>query len=256
MKIFTVTKKAFIFYSVLLITCLTVCLSIGNKTKAVFSETQARLLPIYCVDRGDEKVCAITFDAAWDDSDTDKLIEILDKYNAKATFFIVGDWAEKYPQSVKKFFESGHQIGNHSDTHPHIDGLSEQKILQEIKACDDKIETITGVRPTIFRGPYGEYNNTVITAAQNAGHKVIQWNIDSLDWKKLSSEQIEDRVRKRISPGSIMLFHNGVENTPDALIKILDHLTKEGYKFVTVSELIYEDHYTIDHAGKQIKNGA
>ncbi len=115
----------------------------------------------------------------WDDLDTDKLIEILNKYNVKATFFMVGSWVEKYPESVKKFADNGHEIVNHSDTHPHINQLSEEKIKEEITKCDDKIEAITGKRPNLFRGPYGEYNNTVIKAADAVGHKVIQWDVDT-----------------------------------------------------------------------------
>lgn len=253
MKIFLISKNALLVYSVLIIFAIAIMVASSGGSIGVFNQAQDRLLPIYSVDRGEEKICSLTFDAAWDDADTDKLIEILDKYNVKATFFIVGSWVEKYPQSVKKFYDKGHEIANHSDTHPHINNLSEQMITEEIKKCDDKIQALTGVRPNLFRGPYGEYNNTVIKAAESVGHKVIQWNIDSLDWQELSAEEITTRVLKRMSPGSIMLFHNGAKNTPAALPVILDKLTADGYKIVPASELIYHDSYTIDHMGRQIK---
>lgn len=257
MKIFVVNKKSFILYCVLLVCALAV-LAIGNSgIVSVMNVGEGeRLLPIYNVEKGDEKVCSITFDAAWDDLDTDKLIEILNQYQVKATFFMVGSWVEKYPESVKKFADNGHEIMNHSDTHPHINQLSEEKIVEEITKCADKIEAATGKRPNLFRGPYGEYNNTVLQAASTAGHQTIQWDVDSLDWKDLAVDDIVARVTKRVKPGSIVLFHNGAKNTPEALPKILEKLIADGYRIVPVGELIYQDNFTIDHRGKQIPQGS
>jgi len=224
-----------------------------QSTVDVFNNEETnRLLPIYNVDRGEEKVCTLTFDAAWDDADTDQLIEILDSYGVKATFFMVGSWVEKYPESVKKFADHGHEIMNHSDTHPHINQLSEEKIKEEITACADKIEATTGKRSTLFRGPYGEYNNTVIRAAEALGHKTLQWDVDSLDWKDLDTQDIVTRVLKRVKPGSIMLFHNGAKNTPAALPQIIEKLQQDGYKFVTATELLLPEPTTINHQGTQV----
>ena len=254
MKIFLVSKRGLIVYTSLFIMALCMIFIGSEETAEVVTSPTEKRLPIYSVEKGEEKICALTFDAAWDDADTDRLIKILDEYDAKATFFVVGTWAEKYSASVKKFADAGHEIGNHSDTHPHINNLSEEKISEEIKDCDDKIEAITGTRPSLFRGPYGEYNNTLIEVAEKAGHKVIQWDVDSLDWKELSKDEIAERVLSRVKPGSIMLFHNGVKNTPDALEIILKKLSDDGYKAVCVSDLIYKDGYSIDHTGKQVKN--
>ncbi len=255
MKIFLVSKKWALVYALLFMGAIgLLCLGTGDSV-SVFSETEGtkRLLPIYCVDRGEEKVCSLTFDAAWDDGDTDKLIEILDKYNVKATFFMVGTWVEKYPASVKKFADHGHEIMNHSDTHPHINQLSDEKVKEEIQSCADKIETLTGKRPTLFRGPYGEYNNTVIRAAEELGHRVLQWDVDSLDWKDLSAEEITTRVLKRVKPGSVMLFHNGAKHTPEALPMVIEKLQAEGYKFVPATELLLPEPTEIDHQGRQKK---
>ena len=178
-RIFIVSKKNFILYCTLLF-CIADVLIIGNRgAVSVMNDETERLLPIYNVDRGEEKICALTFDAAWDDLDTDKLIEILNQYQVKATFFMVGSWVEKYPQSVKKFADNGHEIMNHSDTHPHINQLSEEKIKEEINNCADKIEAATGKRSDLFRGPYGEYNDAVIRAAQSAGHFTVQWDVET-----------------------------------------------------------------------------
>lgn len=254
MKIFLLKRRT--LAAVLALVCvLAGCYAILHPgTLDVDSNTADRLLPIYCVDRGDTKVCSLTFDAAWDDADTDILIETLGKYNVRATFFMVGSWVEKYPESVKKFAQAGHEIANHSNSHPHINQLSDAKIREEITLCDEKIEQVTGVRPTLFRGPYGEYNNAVVAASEELGHKVIQWDVDSLDWKDLAVDDIVARVTKRVKPGSIMLFHNGAKNTPAALPKILEKLTADGYQFVPVSEMIYPDNYTIDNAGCQKPN--
>ena len=178
-RILIVSKKNFILYCTLLF-CIAAVLIIGNSgAVSVMNDETERLLPIYNVDRGEEKICALTFDAAWDDLDTDKLIEILNQYQVKATFFMVGSWVEKYPQSVKKFADNGHEIMNHSDTHPHINQLSEEKIKEEINKCADKIEAATGKRSDLFRGPYGEYNDAVIRAAQSAGHFTVQWDVET-----------------------------------------------------------------------------
>lgn len=253
MKIFIVNKKTFFLYCILIL-CVAAVLVIGNSgVISVMNEGgEERLLPIYNVDKGEDKVCSITFDAAWDDLDTDKLIEILNKYQVKATFFMVGSWVEKYPESVKKFASNGHEIMNHSDSHPHINQLSEEKVKEEITKCADKIEAATGKRPDLFRGPYGEYNNTVLRAAEAVGNKTIQWDVDSLDWKDLAADDIVARVTKRVKPGSIILFHNGAKNTPEALPEILEKLIADGYRFVPVGELIHRENYTIDHRGRQI----
>ena len=254
MKVFVLNKKRAVSYVALIFCAVAILVAGSLQDTDVYSDGGDKLLPIYCVERGNDKVCSLTFDAAWDDNDTDILINILKKYDVPATFFMVGSWVEKYPESVKKFHNAGHEIMNHSDTHPHIDGLSDAKISEEIKKCSDKIENLTGTRPLLFRGPYGEYNNTVIKEAQKQNMLVLQWNIDSLDWKNLSPDEIVARVTNRIAPGSIMLFHNGAKNTPEALPMVIEKLKADGYKFVKASELIFTENYTIDHTGKQILN--
>ena len=213
-----------------------------------------RKLPIYSVDTNEKKI-AITFDAAWSAEDTDELIEILKNHNAKATVFAVGDWVEKNPEAVKKFHKSGHEMANHSDTHAAFSKISREEIKQEIVDCNKKIEKITGVAPKLVRAPSGDYDNKSIEVTESLGIKMIQWDCDSLDWKLLSVDEMYSRVTSKVQNGSIILFHNGVENTPVALDKILTKLEKDGYEFVTVSELIYWENYEIDNTGRQIKNG-
>lgn len=219
--------------------------------------TQQRLLPIYSVGREDtDKTISISFDAAWGNEDTGELIEILGKYNIKATFFVVGDWVEKYPESVRQLHDAGHEIMNHSDTHPHMSKLSREQMSAEIESCNDKIEAITGVRPTLFRAPYGEYCNELIEVLGSLSMYCIQWDVDSLDWKDLSAGEISGRVCSKVCPGSIVLFHNAALNTPEALPTIIENLLAQGYTFVPISQNIYTDGYSIDHEGRQWLNAA
>ena len=212
-----------------------------------------KVLPVYSVET-DKKEIAITFDAAWGAEDTDELIDILNKYNAKAAFFCVGNWLDKNKEAAKKLSNNGHIIANHSNSHKHLDTLSQQAFLQDVKLCNDKIYEITNKQPVYYRGPYGEYNNQCVNDIRSIGMEYIQWDCDSIDWKKgISVEQIINNTMKNLGPGSILLFHNGLENTPTALNIILNDLQKQGYKFVSLDELILRDDYYIDNNGKQHK---
>ena len=164
----------------------------------------------------------------------------------------MGDFAEKYPEAVKKMADAGHEIGNHSDTHPHVNTLSLEKNVEEIQECSKKIESITGKKTTLYRGPYGEYNDTVIQAAKSQGHTAIQWNIDTLDYSGLTGEQMWNRIKEKLAPGSIILSHNGTKHTADSLDMLLHQIIEEnGYQVVTVSNLLYKENYIIDSNGTQ-----
>ena len=160
---------------------------------------------MYSVQR-DDKCVSLTFDAAWGNEDTQTLIDILDRYGIKATFFVVGFWADRYPESVRALYEAGHEVMTHSDDHAHFNQLSRQQIIDNLNAGCAKIEAITGSRPTLFRAPYGEYNNTVIETAEELGLTTIQWDVDSLDWKDLSAAEITRRVTGSVRDGSIVLL--------------------------------------------------
>ena len=222
---------------------------------AVGAYAAKRQLPIYCVQR-DQKVLSISFDAAWGNEDTQQLIDILAKYNVKATFFVVGEWVDKYPESVKALHDAGHEVMNHSNDHAHMTQLSQDQIIADVNACNDKIEAVTGVRPTLIRPPYGEYDDKVITAIRSMGMEPIQWDVDSLDWKDLSAGEITKRVVSKVQPGSIVLFHNAALHTPEALPGIIEALLQEGYSFVPISQILlpgaYNTDYTIDHTGRQL----
>ncbi len=217
---------------------------------AVTASVSTRQLPIYCVDR-DQKVVSISFDAAWGNEDTQELIDILDQYHVKATFFVVGDWVEKYPESVKALHDAGHEVMNHSNTHAHYNSLTAEEIIADVEACNDKIEAVTGVRPTLIRCPYGEYDDHVISAIRSIGMEPIQWDVDSLDWKEISAAEITERVTSKITSGSIVLFHNAALHTPEALPGILEHMIGQGYEVVPISQILLDCDYYMDHTGKQ-----
>lgn len=214
------------------------------------SATTEKLLPIYSVETTDKKI-ALTMNCAWNADDIDNILDTLSKYKVHITFFMVGDWVNKYPDAVKKIAEAGHEIGNHSDTHPHVNNLSFEKNVDQIKMCADKIEKIIGKRSVLYRGPYGEYNNTVIKAAKEQNHTTIQWSLDTLDYTGLTGEQMWERLNNKLQPGSIILMHNGTKHTADSLDKLIYQIQEKGYSLVTVSELMYQENYTIDANGMQ-----
>ena len=208
-----------------------------------------RSLPVYSVER-DGKYAALTFDAAWGNEDTQQLIDILTHYGLRATFFVVGGWVDKYPESVRALADAGMEVMNHSNTHAHFASLSAAEVVEDVNACSDKVESVTGVRPTLFRCPYGEYDDEAIDAIRGMGVTPIQWDVDSLDWKGLDAAQIERRVVNGVKPGSIVLFHNAAEHTPEALPGIIESLLADGYTLVPVSELLLTGEYDIDHTGR------
>lgn len=222
-----------------------------NNPAIVGAAATARELPIYSVQR-DNKCASLSFDAAWGNEDTELLIEILGKYNVKATFFVVGQWVDKFPESVKALHDAGHEVMSHSDDHAHFAKLSSEEIVANLNACNDKIEAVTGVRPTLFRAPYGEYDDHVILTVKSMGMETIQWDVDSLDWKDISAEEIFDRIKTRVQPGSIMLFHNAAINTPAALPSIIEYLISEGYELIPISDILLQGEYELDHEGRQI----
>ncbi|WBW99375.1 polysaccharide deacetylase family sporulation protein PdaB [Oceanirhabdus sp. W0125-5] len=224
-----------------------------NKSFINVLNLNNKKLPIYNVETNGEKVIAITFDASWGADNTIKILDVLDEYDVKGTFFLVGRWVDEYNAEVEEIHKRGHEIGNHSNSHPNMTSLSKDAIIREIITTDNKIRQITGEGTKIFRFPEGAYNDKVIEIVEESGHYCIQWDVDSIDWKEQGAEKEYERVISKTKGGSIILFHNNAKYTPENLPRILKQLKNDGFSFVTVSELIYKEDYIIDHAGKQIK---
>lgn len=253
MKIYLFNKAR--VFRILVIVCLVFISAIYvqiDRFDIVGVFSNKRLLPIYCVDTNDKKI-AISFDAAWGADKTDDILDILDEYDVKTTFFLVGFWVDRYPDMVKEINKRGHEIGNHSTNHPYMTKLSEQQIINELKKTEEKIKALTGLKTNLFRPPFGDYNDKVINTCNQMGYYVIQWDVDSLDWMELGVQQVVDRVTKNVRNGSIVLFHNNAKYVAEYLPLVLEKLKAEGYEIVPISELIYKDNFYIDHTGKQIK---
>ena len=219
----------------------------------VFYGYAVRSLPIYYVSTEEKKI-AISFDCAWGVDYTDTLLSVMEEENVKCTFFTVEFWTVKHPDYVKKISDAGHEIGTHSATHPYMSKLSRDAIIKELNSSVSAIESITQKKVEVFRPPYGDYNDLLIDTAKELGLFTIQWDVDSLDWKNLTANEITERVVKRVKNGSIVLFHNQGLHTAEALPTIINTLKSAGYEFVTIGELIYRDGYIMAADGAQVKN--
>lgn len=229
-------------------------LTAGSSIR-VSNSVNGRELPIYCVETKEPKI-ALTFDAAWGNEDTQKILEILKKHDVHVTFFMTGGWVENYPDDVKAILAAGHDLGNHSENHKNMSQLSDAEKKEELMKVHDKVRTLTGYEMFLFRPPYGDYDNAVVNVAKDCGYYTIQWDVDSLDWKDYGVDSIIKTVteHKHLGNGSIILCHNGAKYTTQALDTLITKLKEKGYTFVPVSELIYRDGYHMNVEGRQIKN--
>lgn len=226
-------------------------------TKAMIVSNTVDNKPIFKVNT-DKKEVAITFDINWAENDyLYDILDILNKYNVKATFFIMGKWVN-YPEGNKekliKINDMGHEVGNHSYVHPSFSKIDESRMLEELTKTDTIIYETIGVKPTLFRFPSGDYNDKALKFVLEKGYKCIQWDCDSVDWKQSGEEVEYERIMKKVTSGSIMLFHNNAKYTPSNLEKIILKLKEDGYEFVTVGQLIDFTDYYIDENGEQHKN--
>lgn len=241
----------------LLLLIFTVVISFVTTGKAKYSFTEVyNNKPIYRVNT-EEKKLALTFDINWaEKEELFNILEVLDKYNVKATFFIMGGWvnySEENRDKLIKIKEGGHEIGNHSYKHPMFSKVSEERMKEEIDKTNKIIEETVGEKVKLFRFPSGDYNEKSSEFIAKQGMISIQWDVDSVDWKQTSAEEEYNRVMKKVSPGSILLFHNNAKYTPGNLDRIIKELQEDGYNFVTVGEMIYYNDYYIDDKGEQIK---
>jgi len=188
-----------------------------------------------------EKLVALTFDAGSDAGHTQAILEILRDEGVKATFFLTGAWLDQYPELALEVVRRGHELGNHTQTHPHMTGLSDEKVAWELEVTEEKAVRILGrtLKP-YFRPPFGEYDRRVASVAAGVGYPyVIMWTVDSLDWKMITPEELTERVVTGARPGGIILMHVGSQTrTPEALPVLIRQLREDGFRLVCLGDLL------------------
>ncbi|NFQ69044.1 polysaccharide deacetylase family sporulation protein PdaB [Clostridium sporogenes] len=245
-------KKRMVFSLLLLVLAISMSFFINGRGQNASLNIRKKV-PIYRVDTKENKI-SLTFDVSRGDEYIEKILDILDENDVKATFFLVGDWIEQNPKKVKEIHSKGHEIGNHSHSHPNMSIISKEKIVKDININDANIRRITGEGTKLFRFPGGYYNDEAVDIVNKMGLCSIQWDVDSIDWKEQGADLEYERIIKKTKPGSILLFHNTAKYTPDNLPRIIKELKENGFQFVKVGDLIYKENYYIDSAGVQKKN--
>lgn len=225
----------------------------GTGSAEVFLKT-TRKIPVYSVET-EEKTVALTFDAAYGADKTSAIMDVLEREGVPATFFLVGFWVKNFPDKTAEIARRGFEIGTHSNVHGHMNSMTSEAISSDLDQSVERIRQASGVTPRLFRAPYGEYNDRLISIAEEKGLTCVQWSVDSLDWKNESANAMITRVKSKVHSGAIVLMHNNSDYVVDALPAIIAYLKSENYVFKTVGDLVYEDNYYIDNSGRQhLKN--
>lgn len=238
MKLFFVARRQISLFMVFLLAVIVTGVGIyGYQGSQDAEVTVSDNLGIY---RGNttHKAMALTFNVDWGEAEIPKILKILEETNVKATFYLTGRWSDKFPELVKQISSEGHEIGNHSYSHPHVDNLSISKNIAQIKKAEDSILKNTGQKPRLYAPPYGEKKEHVLKAAYQAGYITVYWTIDTIDWKKERTPPlISNTVLQKAQNGAIVLMHP-VPNTVIALPEIITGLKAKEYELKTVSEII------------------
>lgn len=249
--------KSFVFTGIIVLTLMVmVVFGVKYVPKVVTVTTSANgvELPIYSVHMKDKKV-ALSFEVGEDNKGTEEILDVLKQYGYKATFFIHGSWFDKYQDTAKRIIQEGHDLGNHSENHKHMSELEKEQVKYEIIELHESVKEKLGFEMKLFRVPYGDFDNTVIRMAKEAGYYPILWNIDSRDWKDYGTNSIVDSVLQNdnFTSGSIVRFHTDSKFTVEALSFVIDGIIEEGYDIVAVSKLIHNSDYYVDASGRQME---
>ena len=221
----------------------------------VTSSVNGKLLPISSVET-DKKEVALSFEAVYGNGDITSILKTLKKHNIQATFFLSGGWVENYPDDVKTILSAGHDLGSIGESHKHMPQLTAEECLEEIEQAHTKVQELTGYEMFLFRPPYGDYDNRVISSAAKCGYYSVCWDVDSLDWKDYGVDAILNNVLKSgdLKNGSIIRCHNGAKYTAQALERLITGLEEQGYEIVPVSRLIYRERDQLNGEGRQVKD--
>jgi peptidoglycan/xylan/chitin deacetylase (PgdA/CDA1 family) len=252
MHIFVVKKATIIRAAVFLLLVIGAIVyaqaAIGEAAPA---SAQAEAMPV-CRIQTDEMIVAVTFDTVFGDEDyTRQILDVLKSESVRATFFVMGLWANENSAALDAILRGGHEIASHSMNHERYPDMTQSEILSDAKAAADVIFSKTGYDTRLIRMPYGAFDTPSILALESEGFLPVKWSVDSKDWKGYSAEQIADSVMADVQNGDIIMFQNNMAQTPAALIEIILALRERGYKIVTVSDLLFDSDYIIDAKGVQ-----
>ena len=214
---------------------------IATSSTIAYGEEPLKFGRIYCRCASEQKRIALTFDDGPHPRFTHEILSILSEYGVKATFFMIGINAERYPKALEEVVQSGCEIGNHTYSHANLKGMSQGDAEREILQCEKILTEYIGSRPTLFRPPEGMYPEYLQGLMETLQYDIILWSVDTMDWAMNPSENIEKTVMKQARGGEIILMHDyvsGGNTTITALRRMIPRLLTEGYEFVTVSELI------------------
>ena len=245
------TKKQILrITGVVLVCIIAILLIVFAVVGSVTASADTARKPIYSVERGDNKV-ALTFSCAWDAGDIDALLEKLAGADARATFFVTGEFCDEHPDAVRKMSAGGHSVQNLTDKNIHIKGMNINDLIADIKSCSQKIKTLTGKEPTVLRAPFGDFDDKTLTTVEGMGLKPVQWSVDSKDLDDPDPDSVKKRVLDSTESGSILLFHNDCPVTTEAVGAIVTGLKQKGFEAVRIDELLFADNYIISDKGVQ-----
>ena len=223
----------------IILVCVASCTGFLCRESRVFATGNSSI--VFWKSREPTKKIALTFDDGPHPRYTERILNILEEYGVKATFFVIGVNIQNYPEPLKLISAAGHEIANHSFSHDNSNDLDSSTAISEMKRCEEIIYKTVGVKPTLFRPPRGANNADVESAARQMGYSVVLWSVDTLDWRNTPSDDIVKKVTECVHGGDIILMHDytsGKNTTCDALSIMIPRLLEAGYEFVTVSELI------------------
>lgn len=222
-----------------------------KKTKTLFaflllfafavSFSQGANAKLYRKSTSETKKIALTFDDGPSRQNTEEILSILKEYSVPATFFVIGQNAEKDPERIKMIYDAGHEIGNHTYSHAYITKISKDTLRDEVIKTEKILQDITGEKPVVFRPPGGFYNDETLDILEEMGYVSILWSLDTRDWSMPKSDTVASKVEEDATGGDIILFHDLEDKrlpTPKALRRIIPHLIENGYEFVTISEMM------------------
>jgi peptidoglycan-N-acetylglucosamine deacetylase len=215
-----------------------------SRTYIITNTPPSSIPRIYYNGNPGKKKVALTFDDGPDHFYTPQILDILNYNEVKATFFVVGTQVKFFPEVLQRIVQEGHELGNHSWSHPELSKLTTSQVIEEVQKTELEIHSITGRRTVLFRPPFGLVTNADLYTVHDLGYQVVMWSVDTFDWKGISEEEILSIVRRDVSPGAIVLQHTllttpgRLDGTVKALPGMIDYLRKSGYKFVTVQNLI------------------